>query len=195
MSNALIFIFKEKIEALREFLLPFKYSNLNLRVITIFRISLFFKITKNKNHFAGVMDVTPLLLLFFKIIKRTEGTGGMPSFWQGVTGAPEGKETIIQAAKRELLEETGYIPSVLIETDLSFKIPMRDEWEEYYPEGTKEIPEYLFIGKINQLDLPKINPNEHTEWKWCSFEEAMDLLYWDNNKVALEYVKRFLEED
>jgi len=47
--------------------MPFKYSNLNLRVITIFRISLFFKITKNKNHFAGVMKVTPLRLFFSRV--------------------------------------------------------------------------------------------------------------------------------
>jgi len=36
----------------------FKYSHVNIGVIAIFRICLFFKILKNKNHFAGVMRVT-----------------------------------------------------------------------------------------------------------------------------------------
>jgi hypothetical protein len=44
--------------------MPFKYSNLNLRMIAIFQIFLFFKRIKNKNHFAGVMKITPLFLLF-----------------------------------------------------------------------------------------------------------------------------------
>lgn len=29
----------------------------------------------------------------------------------------------------------------------------------------------------------------------CSFEEAMDLLFFDSNNTALEYFKRFLEEE
>jgi len=128
----------------------------------------------------------------YLMLKRVKSLGG---FWQGVTGALRGKENLVQAANRLFFKETGYIPNVLIQTDLSFKIPMKDGWNENCPVGTKEIPEYLFIAKIDLKSLPKIDLNQHTEWKWCSFEEAMDLLYWENNKVALEYVKRFLDKD
>ncbi len=127
----------------------------------------------------------------YLMLKRTEDRGG---FWQGVTGHPEGKESTEKAAARELLEETGFIPSFIMKTDFSYKIQVDEEYREIYPEGTTELDEYVFVARIDQEDLPHIDDFEHTEWKWCSFEEAMNLLYWEDNKKALEYVKNFLEE-
>ena len=57
----------------------------------------------------------------YLMLKRVKRLGG---FWQGATGALKGKENPVQAAKRLLFKETGYIPNDLIQTDLSFKIPM-----------------------------------------------------------------------
>lgn len=128
----------------------------------------------------------------YLMLKRVESRGG---FWQGVTGAPENNETITEGANRELIEETGYISFTLIKTDISYIIPMEVRWENIYPKGTKEIPEYLFIAIIHQSIPPKIDPNEHTEWKWCTFEEAMQLLKWDDNKSALKCVKKYINED
>jgi dATP pyrophosphohydrolase len=127
----------------------------------------------------------------YLMLKRTEERGG---FWQGVTGHPEGKESIEQAAARELLEETGFIPSFLLKTDFSYTIKVDEEHQEKYPEGTTELTEYVFIARIDQNDLPSIDDFEHTEWKWCSYDEAQNLLYWSENKKALEYVKKYLEE-
>ncbi|MHA1191299.1 MAG: NUDIX hydrolase [Promethearchaeota archaeon] len=130
----------------------------------------------------------------YLMLKRVKTRGG---FWQGVTGAPEDKETIFEGAARELYEETSFkLDSIdLIKTDISYIIPMEERWIDIYPKGTKEIPEYLFIGIIKRLDSPKIDPIEHEEWKWCSYEEAMNLLSIKNNKKALEYVHGFLREN
>ena len=127
----------------------------------------------------------------YLMLKRVKNRGG---FWQGVTGAPETGETLSEGAKRELYEETGYSPLNLIKTDISYAIPMEDRWKDIYPEGTEEIPEYLFIALIHQPISPKIDPAEHNDWKWCSYEEAMNLLSLDDNKKALEYVKYYLRE-
>jgi len=127
----------------------------------------------------------------YLLLKRTEERGG---FWQGVTGHPEGKESIEQAAARELLEETGFIPGFLMKTDFSYKIEVEEKYKDIYPEGTTEVEEFVFVARINQEDFPHIDDFEHTEWKWCSFEEAYNMLYWENNKQALEYVKKYLEE-
>ena len=126
----------------------------------------------------------------YLMLKRIKSRGG---FWQGVTGAPESDETLSESAKRELYEETGYYSLNLTKTDISYIIPMEDRWKDIYPEGTKEIPEYLFIAKIDELGSPKIDPIEHNDWKWCSYKEAMDLLSLDDNKRALEAVRRFLK--
>ena len=128
----------------------------------------------------------------YLMLRRVENRGG---FWQGVTGAPESDETLSEGAKRELYEETGYIPLNLIKTDVSYIIPMEDRWKEIYPEGTKEIPEYLFIAKIDESDPPKIDPIEHNDWKWCTYEEAMNLLSLEDNKRALDFVHKFLREE
>jgi dATP pyrophosphohydrolase len=128
----------------------------------------------------------------FLLLKRVKDRGG---FWQGVTGAPEGDETLYEAAKRELHEETGFSSVKLIKTDISYKIPMEDRWKNIYPEGTKEIPEYLFIALIHHSGPPKIDPIEHDNWKWCSYEDAMNLLSLEDNKRALEHVQKFLSED
>jgi len=127
----------------------------------------------------------------YLMLKRVKNRGG---FWQGVTGAPENNETLSEGAIRELYEETAYSPLNLIKTDISYIIPMEDRWIDIYPEGTKEIPEYLFIAKIDDPSPPKIDPIEHNDWKWCTFEEAMDLLSLEDNKRALEYVQKFLRD-
>ena len=127
----------------------------------------------------------------YLMLKRIKSRGG---FWQGVTGAPESDETITEGAKRELFEETGFRSVTLIQTDISYIIPMEDRWIDIYPKGTIEIPEYLFIAKIHQPGAPKIDPIEHDDWKWCSYEEAMNLLSWEDSKKALEYVQKYLEE-
>jgi dATP pyrophosphohydrolase len=128
----------------------------------------------------------------YLMLKRIKSRGG---FWQGVTGAPENNETIIEGAKRELIEETGFRSVNLIQTDVSYIIPMQDKWKDIYPEDTSEIPEYLFIAIIHQSGNPKIDPIEHDEWKWCSYRKAMSLLSWDDNKKALKYVQQFLRDN
>ena len=128
----------------------------------------------------------------YLMLKRVNNRGG---FWQGVTGAPENDETLSEAAKRELYEETRYSPLNLIKTDISYIIPMEDRWKDIYPEDTKEIPEYLFIAKIDVSSPPKIDPIEHNDWKWCSYEEAMNLLSLEDNKRALDFVHRFLGKE
>ena len=128
----------------------------------------------------------------YLMLKRVKNRGG---FWQGVTGAPENEETFSEGALRELYEETAYNPSNLIKTDISYIIPMEDRWIDIYPVGTKEIPEYLFIAKIDETGPPKIDPIEHNDWKWCSYEEAMELLSLEDNKRALDFVHMFLGEE
>jgi len=126
------------------------------------------------------------------MLKRIISRGGV---WQGVTGAPENNETIAEGAKRELYEETGYRVFTLIKTDMFYIIPMQDKWKDIYPEDTKEIPEYLFSAKINELGPPQIDPIEHNDWKWCKYEEAMDLLSWENNKSALDFIHKILRKE
>ena len=127
----------------------------------------------------------------YLLLKRVEDRGG---FWQGVTGAPEKKEKILEAAKRELLEETGFIAEIIFKVDYTYMIDVKDVKGSMYAPDIDEIPEYVFMARVHEDSIPVIDPIEHTEWKWCTFEEAIELLRWIENKKALEVVRSVLVE-
>ena len=127
----------------------------------------------------------------YLLLNRTEERGG---FWQGVTGAPEKKEKILEAAKRELLEETGFVAEIIFKVDYTYLIDISDVKGSVYAPDVKEIPEYVFLARVPEDSTPVLDPIEHTEWRWCVFDEAHELLKWGENKQALEVVRSMLVE-
>ena len=127
--------------------------------------------------------------------------------WQCVSGSvgdtmgafdhPKG-ESPLECAKRELFEETWYTYALL----LPFNIPKElyteneenegDESPPHLQELVKEITFYNFIACIDQPQDPVLNPAEHTDWKWCSFEIAYKIIMWAVEKKLLRYVYNYL---
>jgi dATP pyrophosphohydrolase len=105
-------------------------------------------------------------------------------FWQGVSGGVEQGEALAEAAHRELLEETGFVPCQLQQIDCSYSFSMQDEWRALYAPGVEEIKEYVFLACVNAQE-PRLDPAEHDQWRWCRFDEALKLLTWPENKEAL----------
>jgi dATP pyrophosphohydrolase len=126
----------------------------------------------------------------FLLLKRVEDRGG---FWQGVTGAPDRKEKILEAAKRELLEETGFVAEIIFKVDYTYLIDVKDVQGSYAPD-IEEIPEYVYLARVSEDSNPVLDPVEHTEWKWCTYEVACELLKWEENKKSLEIVRSMLVE-
>ena len=106
-------------------------------------------------------------------------------FWQGVTGAPEEGEALADAAKRELFEETRLVPLSLEKINFSYSFPVADEWRHLYDLNVKKITEYVFVAYIDAQKEPVLDGTEHDECRWCSVEEALQLLHWPENKEAL----------
>lgn len=127
----------------------------------------------------------------YLMLKRIKSRGG---FWQGVTGAVEEGENLLDTAKRELFEETGYRPRFIVQMkNISYSIKLNKRQQKYYSPEIKSVSECVFVARIEHPNSPIIDPKEHDEWKWCNFEEAMGLLSYDDNKKALEIVQKFLE--
>jgi 8-oxo-dGTP pyrophosphatase MutT (NUDIX family) len=90
--------------------------------------------------------------------------------WDFPKGIRERGEEPLEAAKREVAEETGV-------TELSFD--WGDRYFETGPYSRGKIARY-FIAQTTQEDVvlgpsPETGEPEHAEWRWVSFDEAYDL--------------------
>lgn len=105
--------------------------------------------------------------------------------WQFISGGGEDDETPIEAAKREISEESGIVTDSIIMLKSMCYIPTDIFPEKHlynWTEDTYVVPEYSFgfeCKKAIQLS------HEHTECMWLKYEEAMSKLKWDSNRTAL----------
>lgn len=108
------------------------------------------------------------------------------NIWQFVAGGAEDKETPIEAAIRELSEETGINikEEDLIVLDSKATIPVVNVTGTYtWGKDVFVVPEYAFAVDATSFQI-KLS-NEHTEFKWLEYNKAMDILTYDSNKSAL----------
>lgn len=120
--------------------------------------------------------------LKFLLLKRSPEDGG---FWQAMTGTLDSNENMITCLKREVEEEIGVknekIKSI---TDMFYSFT----WEK----KEKLIYEYVYGVELNSDQVITLS-EEHTEYKWCSFDDALELLEKDNNKNAFREFVNFLD--
>ncbi len=109
----------------------------------------------------------------YLLLKRTSRRGG---FWQPITGGLEEGETLIESLKREIKEETGVKEIISIIEKV------------YYFEFTDPhlIKEYVFGVEISPTKKIIIDAGEHSAFRWCTFEEAIKLMKWEENKNAFK---------
>jgi len=124
----------------------------------------------------------------YLLLRRTAERGG---FWQGVTGGAEEGESLADAAKRELLEETGLVSYAIEQINYSYSLPMEDEWRSSYAEGVEEIVEHVFLAFVDRE--PKLS-FEHDEYRWRTFKQALEMLKWPENIEALKHCEDFIKE-
>ena len=106
--------------------------------------------------------------------------------WDFPKGLVEPGENELEAAKREVREETG-----LAELDY----PYGDEFKETLPyTGNKVARYYLAETDAEKLELPvsaELGRPEHHEYRWVSFDEAEDLLP-PRLAIVLDWAKKTL---
>ncbi|HEV8649114.1 MAG TPA: NUDIX domain-containing protein [Actinomycetes bacterium] len=116
--------------------------------------------------------------------------------WQGVAGGGQVGESVVQAARREALEEAGVpatAPLYALKTHDTVPVSSfaaKDQW----PPGTYVIPQHCFACDLTGIDIAL--SHEHTAVRWASLDQAYALLRYDSNKNALwELAERLRRDD
>ena len=121
-------------------------------------------------------------------MERADKTG----FWQSVTGSVEGDETPLQAAIREVQEETGLDATQynLQDWQTSNVYEIYPHWRHRYAPGVVENREHLFGLELPSALPIKLEPNEHVRYEWVDWHEAAKRVFsWTN----VDALKRFGE--
>lgn len=113
----------------------------------------------------------------YLMLKRSTGKY-YEHLWQGVAGKIEKDETAVQTVIRELKEETGKKPKKLFAADhiASFYDARKDR--------IQMVPVFGIEVENSDVQLSE----EHSEYKWVSFEDALTLLTWKGQKEGLRNV-------
>jgi dATP pyrophosphohydrolase len=131
------------------------------------------KVKQVDSYIYRITDNGPVYLM----LKRSSGKY-YEHLWQGVAGKIEKGETAVQAVVRELEEETGKKP---------IKIFAADHIASFYDARNDRILMVPIFG-IEVEDSEVQLSEEHSEYKWVSFEEALTLLTWKGQKEGLRTV-------
>lgn len=115
--------------------------------------------------------------------------------YQFVAGGGEDDEKPIEAAAREIYEETSVKAVNIMPLTSRAYIPanvISKKHRDLWPHDTIVIPEYTFGF---ECDSEIALSSEHTGLEWMTYDDAVSRLTWDSNKTALyELNYRLLKE-
>jgi dATP pyrophosphohydrolase len=106
-------------------------------------------------------------------------------WWQGVADGGEDDETPEQAARRDLLEETGMdLPVQRLQSmDTMPVTTFRSRHLYGWPNDLYAVPQYTF--GVDATGREAVLSDEHSGLAWLDYRVAHDLLFFQSNKNAL----------
>jgi lipoyl(octanoyl) transferase len=113
-------------------------------------------------------------------------------WWQSVTGMLEPGEGLEAAAHRELMEETG-LTGTLRPLDFRHSFWVDPSIVKFPDDEPRFNTETCFTMEVAADAVVRLEPAEHTEYRWCGLQEAHDLMKWEGSKAALQLLRKQLE--
>ncbi len=121
----------------------------------------------------------------------------MGQYWQPITGGLEKGETKREALQREIQEETGIKSIIKIIENVhyfEFQDPSLIEYFKRHGRACNHAKEYVFGVEVSSDEKVVLDGKEHSEYRWCGFEEALKLLKWKGNKEALKKLNEIIRK-
>ncbi|BFM14041.1 NUDIX domain-containing protein [Maricurvus nonylphenolicus] len=106
-------------------------------------------------------------------------------FWCHVAGKIEGNEKAWQAFIREVKEETSIVVDDLYSADYL---------EQFYEADKNQISIIPVFVALVASDIEVVLNEEHTQYQWCTLDEAKSLVPFPNQRAVFDHVwKNFVD--
>jgi dATP pyrophosphohydrolase len=112
-----------------------------------------------------------------------------PGFWQSVTGSLEWGETADDAARRELIEETGITQGFLRNLQWTQVFEILPSFGKTYAPGITTNLEHAFALKLLQRVPVTLSVKEHAQYRWASAAEAVDTVTSRTNLAVIRQLR------
>jgi len=108
-------------------------------------------------------------------------------FWQNMTGSVEADESFLEAAAREIQEETGISIEATKLIDLGLEFNFNDQWQ-------REVTERCYLLLLQNPVEIKIDPKEHQAYVWKNIQDVntQDFKFQSNYAVFKHACERLI---
>jgi len=121
----------------------------------------------------------------FLVLHRTSD-----GIWNVVAGQIEDGESVADGAARELMEEAA-LDAPLVDLELTQAYEVEPRFRHLYAPGEYNVTVASYAVEAPAGWEPTLN-HEHSEYRWCSVAEAIELAHWPEMKEGVRAVARRL---
>jgi dihydroneopterin triphosphate diphosphatase len=121
----------------------------------------------------------------FLLLERVRPTG----FWQSVTGSLEWGEMADDAARREVIEETGIKEGLLRNLQWTQTYEILPAFGKKYASGVTRNLEHAFALKLLNRVPVVLSVTEHVRFRWASASEALSTVSSSTNRTIIEQLR------
>lgn len=132
------------------------------------------------------IPISVLVLIYTKnkdilILKKNNGK----DMWQSVTGSINDGESVDDAAKREVYEETGLNTDNIINCNKQYIFEIYEMWRYKYDDNVTHNTEHVFLLELDERKDIVIDKEEHVSYEWTSRVKAAEKVFSHTNRQAI----------